>query len=142
MINPVCPLISKNTIREAIEAYKNSECDTLISCDRTQMQVFCEGKGVNIDESKPLAPTQENPFVDILNWAVTIWDTETFLTTYRKNKSGYLGTKRKLFPINPSMSIKVSHEQDFLMAERLMRVHSDESEILENTEPQYWKFEK
>ena len=120
MISPVCPLITSDIVQNAIEAYAFSDCDTLITCEQTQMQVFCHDKGVNIDENAPLSPTQKNPYVQILNWAVTIWDSNTFLKMYRTNRNGYLGTNRLLFPIESTSAIKVSHEADFLMAERML----------------------
>ena len=71
MVSPVCPLIAPDDLRAAVQAYRESACDTLISCHETQLQTFCEGRPVTIDLRGPLAPTQLNPKVQILNWAVT-----------------------------------------------------------------------
>ncbi|NCD34514.1 MAG: acylneuraminate cytidylyltransferase family protein [Spartobacteria bacterium] len=134
MISPVCPLVMPEDVSLALKAYVESDCDTLISCEQTQMQVFCQGKGVNIDETAALAPSQENPWVQTLNWAVTIWDTATFLANYKAARKGYLGTNRLLFPIDATHSVKVSHEADFLMAERMIRsMQSTQKEA-----PRYW----
>jgi len=137
MISPVCPLVTPEDVRSALEAFQNSDCDTLISCSTTQMQTFCEEKPVNIDDTKALGPSQDNPVVQILNWAVTIWDPQVFIETYRKTKSGYLGTKRMLFPLDPLHSVKISHEEDFQLAETLLNArksdHSNSADI------QYWK---
>jgi CMP-N-acetylneuraminic acid synthetase len=122
MVSPVCPLVEPEDVRQAVEAYRGSDCDTLITCENTQMQTFCNERAVNIDPEGPLAPSQTNPIVQILNWAVTIWDTETFLRSYRERKSGYIGTKRLLLPIDPMRCLKVSKEVDFRMAESLLRV--------------------
>ena len=124
MVSPVCPLVEPDDIRNAIEAFKQSDCDTLITCQETQMQTFCEGHAVNIDPYGPLAPSQENPVVQILNWAVTIWNTRTFLDSYATQRTGYLGKKRLLFPIEVSKSVKISHEEDFLLAEQLIKARS------------------
>lgn len=137
MINPVCPLIEAEDIKSAILAFKNSDCDTLISCEETKMQVFFEKIGVNIDADRPLEPTQKNKPVQILNWAVSIWDAKTFLTAYRDHKKGYLGKNRKFFPIDPLKSVKISCEKDFHMAEQLLlskKINSGKDEF-----PQYWK---
>lgn len=136
MINPVCPLVEPEDIRTAVEKYRASDCDTLISCEETQMQVFCGERAVNIDADAPLEPTQNNPAVKILNWAVTIWDTPTFLKSYQEKKRGYLGTRRLLFPINPSRSVKVSHESDFQLAEQLLSV---KKQAIGTGEPTYWQ---
>lgn len=120
MISPVCPLVSPDEVRKAMVAYEKSDCDTLISCEETKMQVFFKGKGVNIDETAPLGPSQANIPIQTLNWAVAIWHVPTFLDSYRAEKKGYLGTNRLLFPIDASHAIKVSHEADFQMAERML----------------------
>ena len=90
MISPVCPLITKNEVQRALHAYTESEADTLITCESTQMQTFCKDEPVNIDLSGQLAPTQNNSVVSILNWAITIWDVDKFVSNYEKNGSAYI----------------------------------------------------
>ena len=136
MISPVCPLVTPEDVRNALAAYAASDCDTLITCEQTQMQVFCEGRGVNIDDQAALQASQKNPPVQILNWAVAIWHVPTFLATYRAEKRGYLGTNRLLFPIEPLHAVKISREEDFLRAERLMR--AAQCSDVENGAPEYW----
>ncbi len=136
MISPVCPLVTADDVKNALAAYRSSDCDTLITCEQTQMQVFSGGKGVNIDENAPLAPSQENPFVQILNWAVTIWDTGKFLTAYKSGGRGYLGENRLLFPIDSLHAVKVTHEADFRLAEKLLFMGRSTSAIQEV--PEYW----
>lgn len=136
MVNPVCPLVTSDDLRNALNAFAESDCDTLITCAETQMQTFCEGKAVNIDSDGPLAPSQENPVVQVLNWAVTIWDTRTYIQSYKEQKSGYLGTKRLLFPIKPSHGHKISNEEDFQEAELLLRARRTARE--ETSAPRYW----
>jgi CMP-N-acetylneuraminic acid synthetase len=136
MVNPVCPLVTPEDIRSAVAAFAQSDCDTLITCQTTQMQTFCEGNAVNIDPNGPLAPSQQNPVVQILNWAVTIWDTKAFLDSYASRKSGYIGTKRLLFPLDPSHSLKISHEADFQEAELLLHARKMTAGTI--ARPQYW----
>ncbi|MDQ8180921.1 hypothetical protein [Pelagicoccus sp. SDUM812005] len=126
MISPVCPLVTVEDVTRAIECYRNdSAADTLITCTETQMQAAMEGTFVNIKPGAPLAPTQDNPKIQICNWAVTIWNGPTFLRNYRKFKGGYCGTRRILLPIDPLHSVKVSNEADFRLVESLLRVSED-----------------
>ena len=137
MISPVCPLVQPSDVREAVERFRASTSDTLITCHDTQMQVFCQGRAVNIDPHGPLAPSQQNPVVQILNWAVTIWDVPAFLKSYAERKSGYIGVNRLLHPIAPERTLKISHEEDFHMAELLLRA----SALAGNNSaqaPHYW----
>ena len=136
MVSPVCPMVTAEDITNAIEAYQQSDCDTLITCEATQMQTFCEEKPVNIDTATPLTPSQSNPFVHILNWAVTIWDTAHFMQSYESRKSGYIGTNRLLYPIAPSHGIKVSTENDFQQAELLLKARQMKNADI--APPIYW----
>lgn len=121
MVSPVCPLVQKEDVSAAIEAYKASnEADTLITCSETSMQTAMEGEFVNIDPVGPLKPSQDNPKVQICNWAVTIWNADVFRNNYQAFKGGYCGTKRILFPIDPLRAVKVSYEEDFRLVEALM----------------------
>ena len=123
MISPVCPLIDPGDVLQAIEIFRTSDCDTLITCQQTQMQTFCNEVPVNIDLCGGLEPTQKNPVVKVLNWAVTIWDAKSFLKSYRDNGNGYIGSNRYLMPIDSAKSLKISHEKDFRMAELLIRAN-------------------
>lgn len=135
MVSPVCPLVEAADIRDAVKAFRESDCDTLITCQDTRMQTFCAGKPVNIDLSGPLAPTQQNPVVQILNWAVTIWDAKAFMRSYEEKGNGYIGTRRLLFPIPAMRAVKVSDEDDFRLAERQLLAR----ELTGGVEPpRYW----
>jgi len=137
MVSPVCPLVTSDDISSALQAYRDSNADTLITCTTTQMQTFCEEAPINIRLNEPLAPSQENAEVMICNWAVTIWDTQVFRGNYLKFRGGYLGTKRILFPIDPLHAVKVSCEKDFRMAEALLLSIQNVRES--PAEPEYWR---
>ena len=124
MVSPVCPLVDSSDISRAINAYKDSNADTLITCTDTQLQSFCNGSPINIRLDEPLAPSQNNPTVSICNWAVTIWDCKVFQFNYKSFGGGYLGSNRLLFPIDPLHSVKVSYEQDFQLAEALIKARN------------------
>jgi len=124
MVSPVCPLVEATDISNAIRAYKESSADTLITCTTTQLQTFCQGKPINIRLGEPLAPSQDNDVVSICNWAVTIWEAEVFAENYRAYGGGYLGSNRLLFPIDPLHAVKVSYEEDFRLAEALLKARN------------------
>jgi CMP-N-acetylneuraminic acid synthetase len=122
MINPVCPLITEDDIKNALDAYQKSDCDTLITSESTQMQTFCDGEPVNIKLNEQLAPSQDNGRITILNWAITIWEVSSFKKRMTKQGFAVLGEKRDFFDIEPIKATKVSEEKDFLFAEQLLKV--------------------
>lgn len=121
MVNPVCPLIESVDIDEVVDTYSaNPTVDTVITCSETRMQGAFLGKFVNIDPKLPLQPSQLNEPIQILNWAVTVWNAEVFLENYARNGSGYCGTNRLLHVIDDTKAVKVSYEEDFVLAEQLL----------------------
>jgi len=136
MVSPVCPLIEASDIQVALKTFAQSDADTLISCSETHMQTFCEGRAINISLNSSLVPTQQNPAVLICNWAVTVWNVDTFRRLYMTFGGGYLGDKRILWPIEPWKAVKISVESDFIMAEKLLTASRKSCESSET--PRYW----
>jgi len=124
MINPVCPLIEAEDIQNALEKYRNSNCDTLITTTSTQMQTFCDDDPINISIDEQLAPSQNNKRIFILNWAITIWNTKKFVKSMEEKGYASLGENRLFFDIDPMKSIKVSEEKDFLFIQKILKYKS------------------
>lgn len=123
MINPVCPLISPEAIVNALQCFKDSDCDTLISSSATKLHTFCDGIAINMDINKELSPTQSNKTINVLNWAITIWDANLFKKRMNDNGFASLGENRFLFELNHIESIKVSNEDDFIFAEKILQLN-------------------
>ncbi|MFO1458422.1 MAG: acylneuraminate cytidylyltransferase family protein [Verrucomicrobiota bacterium] len=135
MISPVCPLLESDDLSRALEAFEASSADTLISCSETRLQVFTQGKAVNINPEGPLAPSQLNPPVQVCNWAVTIWNAAKFRELYARFKGGYCGENRLLWPLDPLCAVKISEEKDFRLAEALLNARKM---AVPDGAPQYW----
>lgn len=136
MVSPVCPLIDAADISAAWKAYLSSDVDTLISASQTRLQTFCGGRPVNIDPDGPLAPSQDNEAVIVCNWAITIWNASVFRSNFLRNRSGYFGTKRMFWHLDPMKSVKISTEEDFRFAELILETRSQR--IQKETRPRYW----
>ena len=121
MVNPVCPLIEHTDIDAVIDRFNSDPIvDTVITCSETRMQAVFLGEFLNIDPELPLQPSQLNEPLQVLNWAVTVWNAGVFLENYKRNGSGYCGTNRLLHVIEDSKAVKVSYEEDFALAEQLV----------------------
>ena len=136
MVSPVCPLVTAADISNAVRAFQESNCDTLISCDSSQMQVFCDSRPVNIRTDEALRPSQENAAVQTLNWAVTIWKATDFIDNYESRGYAYLGRNRLLYEVPKLHTFKVSEEQDFELVSTLIESRNNAS--LEKIAPRYW----
>jgi len=136
MINPVCPLINSKDITDAIDVYRASDADTLITTNTTNMQTFYKNKAVNIDLNAKLSPSQANEPIHVCNWAITIWDAHKFKERYIKEGYAVFGENRILYPIDTFKSIKISTENDFNLVENILEAQKIKN--IENKEIKYW----
>lgn len=136
MINPVCPFIDADDIAAALEAFKCSQADTLITTTSTEMQCFLGDVPININADEQLAPTQENETVHVCNWAITIWDAHKFQERFNRNGYAVLGGHRELLAIDPIKGIKISNEEDFRFAESIILATKHSGE--EAPPAEYW----
>jgi CMP-N-acetylneuraminic acid synthetase len=120
LVNPACPLVETSDILKAFEAFNDSDCDTLITSSATRMPTFCDGDPVNVGLDGPMQPTQNNPKVETLNWAIAVWDVAKYIENYETQGHAYMGIKRELLEIDPWKAVKISVESDFQFAELLL----------------------
>ena len=121
MVNPVSPLIEGVDIDSAIEFYEKNNLDTLISSKQEKLHAFFQGNPLNFCSDSLLAPTQEIAPVDILTWNICIWRRETFLKSFEDNGYAAFNGKVGMWPVDPMKSIKISYEEDFRMAEVILK---------------------
>ncbi len=124
MVNPVSPLVEAKDIDEAIAYFEANHLDTLISVKNEQLQSFYNGQSLNFNSDGLLPMTQDIQPVQVCVWTVCIWKKETFLKAYEEKGYAVFNGKFGLWPIDPIKSVKVSYEEDFLMAEQLIKART------------------
>lgn len=129
MINPVCPLIDEDDIDSAIQYYLDNDYDTLITTHDIKLQSFYEGKPININTEEILQPTQSLNPVRVCTWAITIWRASVFNKCYKDNGYASFSGKLGFFKIDPLKAIKVSYEEDFILAESIIKSKDNKTEI-------------
>ena len=121
MVNPVSPLIEAVDIEEAINFFEINQLDTLISVKNERLQSFYQGKALNFNKDGLLPMTQNIDPVQVCVWTICIWRRESFIEAYERDGYAVFNGKYALWPIDPLKSIKISYEEDFLLAEQLLK---------------------
>ena len=120
-LNPVCPLINVDEIDKIIKFFIENTYDSLITVREERLQGFCNNKPINFNIDKKLPRTQDIKPIQICAWPVCIWDAKKFVSNFEKDGHSIFGGKLKLYPVSFLSSIKVSYEEDFLLAEKLLK---------------------
>jgi len=126
MINPICPFTESMDIDNVIRFFLENNYDTVITVLEKKLQSFCNGKPVNFDISGMLPKTQDIHPVQICTWAVCVWQAKTFIESYEKNGHAVFSGKLGFYPLGFPKSIKISDEEDFLLAEKTLGLDGDE----------------
>ena len=121
MVNPVSPLIEARDIAEAIDFFEANELDSMISVKNERLQSFYKGQPLNFSIHGMLPMTQSIDPVQICVWTICIWKKVSFIKAYEEKGYAVFNGKYALWPIDPLKSIKISYEEDFLLAERLLK---------------------
>lgn len=121
-VNPVCPLITGNDIDDIIQYYLENDIDSLVTVREERFQAFCDGKAINFNIDEQLPRTQDISPILICAWPVCIWKRETFISSYNDNGHAVFSGKLDLYPVSFLTALKISYEEDFQLAEKLMRI--------------------
>jgi len=135
MVNPVSPLIESCDIDNAIDYFERANIDTLISVKKEQLHAFYQSKPLNFDTNILLPATQDIDPVLICTWNICIWKKEVFVKSFETEGhaafSGVIGQ----WAIDPIKAIKISYEEDFRMAEDIIKARES---LSEDYKPEYY----
>ncbi len=125
LINPVSPLIEGEDIDAIIEYFLKNDFDTVITIKEERLQSFYKNKPINFNINKMLPRTQDIYPIQICSWCVCVWNCKAFIESYETKGYAVFSGKIGLYPINKLKSIKISTEEDFLLADALLRYRED-----------------
>jgi len=131
MVNPVAPLIEADDIDNAIEYFEENGFDSLITVKNEQLHSFYCNEPLNFDTNALLPATQDIEPVQICTWTISIWKKETFIKAYEEKGYAAFNGKLGLWKIDPIKTVKISYEEDFLMAEQLIKARHMSSDDIE-----------
>jgi len=127
MINPVSPLITEKDIDKVINYFNKNNFDSVITIKEERLQAFCNGKPINFNPKKLLPMTQDISPIQLCCWSVCVWRAKTFIKSFEKNGYAVFSGRVGFFPLNPLKAIKISTEEDFKLAENLLKITARES---------------
>lgn len=121
MVNPVSPLVESEDINKAIDFFEANGFDSMISIKNERLQSFYKDQPLNFNIHGMLPMTQNIDPVQICVWTICIWRKVSFIKAYEKQGYAVFNGKYGFWPIDPLKSIKISYEEDFLLAEKLLK---------------------
>lgn len=121
MVNTVSPLITGEDIDKVISFYQSNNFDTVITVREERLQAFCNGEPINFNPNGLLPMTQKIPPIQLCCWSICIWRKKIFIKEFEEKGYAVFSGKVGLYPINPLRAIKISTEEDFQIAEAILK---------------------
>ncbi len=128
MVNPVAPFIEGADIDAMIARFLEQELDTLIAVKEERAHAFVGGRPINFNPQQQLPRTQDLVPVQLCAWSVAIWRAVTFVEQFRTQGFAAFSGKIGFYPLDRFKALKISTEEDFLLAEILMK-HRSQSRV-------------
>jgi CMP-N-acetylneuraminic acid synthetase len=117
VVNPTSPFISSEFLDNAWHSFKESDCDTLLSCENIQTHCFYKGQEINFSTKGQHPRSQDLEPIQALNFAITIFNCEKYIANYKKNDYGVYTGKLYFFATEGNANIDIDYEDDFIFAE-------------------------
>ena len=119
--NPIAPLQTVEDIRNTIGYFFSNNLDSLFTVKTEQIQCVYESKPVNFDDHGKFSQTQDLipvcPFVPF----IMMWRASTFINAFKEHGYAFFCGKVGYFPISRFTSVIIKYEDDFRIAEMLLK---------------------
>ena len=129
--NPIAPLQTVKDIRNTIEYFFSNNFDSLFTVKKEQVQCVYENQPINFEEKGKFSLTQDlkpvYPFVPF----IMMWRTKSFINTYKERGYAFFCGKVGYFPVSRLSSIIIKYEDDFRIAEMILKSKKKELRDLE-----------
>lgn len=121
MVNPVAPLIDGQDIDKMVQHFLVNPVDTLIATKEEQVHTYYQGKPINFNINGRLQRTQDLPFINLCAWSVCVWRAVTFIKQYEEHGHAAFSGRVGFYALDRFKSLKISTEEDFVLAEILVK---------------------
>ena len=92
-VNSIAPLQSSNEIRNAVKYFKKNRFNSLVTTNTFFNHAINNKKPINFNLNTKFAKTQDLNPIDLLVYSQMMWNTSSFIKSYKKKGSGILHGK-------------------------------------------------
>ena len=121
---PTSPFIRPNEIKEFVHSIiKNKELEALVSVINHQIAGVFNNQPINFSQDEPHIASQEMKPVQTYATVLMAWRKTSLLERLNQKGFGYHGTPNKTgyFPLNGLAKIDIDNEEDFQLADFIMK---------------------
>ena len=119
--NPTSPFLKTDELDKAIEHFIDNDFDTQLACEDIKTHCFYKGEPINFSTKGQHPRSQDLIPIKALNFAVTIWKSQSYIDNYETNGYGVYTGKIGHYSFEGLANVDIDWEEDFVLAEYLLK---------------------
>lgn len=119
--NPTSPFLKTEELDKAIEHFIDNDFDTQLACEDIKTHCFYNGDPINFSIDGQHPRSQDLIPIKALNFAVTIWKSQSYIDNYETTGYGVYTGKIGHYSFDGLANVDIDWEEDFILAEYLLK---------------------
>ena len=133
--NPTSPFLTSTDLDNAIINFHENDFDTQLACEDIKTHCFYKGDPINFSILGQHPRSQDLIPIKALNFAVTVWKSDSYIANYESSGYGVYTGKIGHYSFEGLANIDIDWEEDFILAEYLIRYMSEEKSLEARYDP-------
>jgi CMP-N-acetylneuraminic acid synthetase len=113
LINPPSQLLKVKDVEDAMLFFETESLDSLITSTKMYRHAFMDSRPLNFDIKQALSPTQDLEPIEILNYSIMGWKSESFIKSFQESAAGLMCGNFKTFENGITNLLAIKTEEDF-----------------------------
>lgn len=111
-LNPIAPLTKITDIKKSLNYFNKKKLTSFISSNSYQVHGILRKKPINFNLENKFQKTQDLSPIFLFNYAIMIWERNSFITNYKKNGYAFISNKFGSTPTSFESSILIKKPKD------------------------------
>ncbi len=124
LVHTTSPLLRPETLRAFVDTFERDGYDSLLSMEERSTESFFQGRPLNFSMKKK-DPTQTLSPVQLITWALSGWNTASFMAAYQREDSRQPGPtfcgKSGVFPLDRIQALDADTWDDLYLIEACLQ---------------------
>tara|TARA_Y100000590_G_scaffold463588_1_gene630721 strand:+ start:3122 stop:3820 length:699 start_codon:yes stop_codon:yes gene_type:complete len=128
-INPIAPLQTDYEIKKVIKFFEKKKLNSLITTNNFKNHAIFKKKNLNFKKKERFAKTQNLKPVELMVYSIMMWKKDSFIKSYKINKSAILHGKIGYFPVSKLSGLIVKDKTDLQIVSTIMKTNKKKIKV-------------
>ena len=128
-VNPIAPLQAPDEINKVVKYFLKKKLNSLITTNKIKNHAIYLTKSLNFKKNEKFAKTQDLKPIELMVYSLMMWNSKTFINTYKKTKKAILHGRVGYYPVSKLSGIIVKDKIDLKIVSTIMSYSGKKNKI-------------